>query len=113
MDAYAFGVEAEKTAARYLADLGYTILMRRYRSRHGEIDIVALDGDQLVFVEVKARRSPDAEPELAIGAKKTAAIIRAAHAYLAEIGEPERGFRFDVMAVTNKNVRHIKDWFAP
>ena len=111
--AYTFGIEAEKRAARYLAELGYTVLFRRYRTRNGEIDIVALDGEQLVFVEVKARLHPKSEPESAIGTKKIAALVRAAHAYLHAIGEPERGFRLDIIAIHGNQLRHIKDLFEP
>lgn len=111
-ETHEFGRDAERTARRYLQSIGYTIVLQRYRVPRGEIDLIALDGDQLVLVEVKARRHVLAQPELSVGAKKRAAIVRAAHAYLNEIGEPERGFRLDVIAIAGEEIRHVQDLFA-
>ena len=52
-----FGNKAEKLAERYLKKKGYKILDRQFVTRYGEIDLVAREGDEIVFVEVKARRS--------------------------------------------------------
>ena len=75
----AFGAAAEETAARYLAGLGYTILHRNVRVGHCEIDIIARDGDELVFAEVRARRAnPVAAPEDTVGPVKLERLTRAA-----------------------------------
>ena len=63
------------------------------------MDLVAWDGDQLVFVEVKARHS-DAPPEDAVGFRKQQRVIRAAHAYIARYRHQERSYRFDILAIT-------------
>ena len=107
-----YGRQAELRAIQYLASQGYSILAHRFKTRHGEIDIVALEGEQLVFVEVKARQHRLAEPELAVGPKKLSAIARAAHCYLAEINDPERGFRVELIAVHGTELRHHKDLFG-
>jgi putative endonuclease len=94
------GRYGEDIAVRFLATTGLTILGRNWRCPQGEIDIVALDGDDVVIVEVKTRRSgafgPPAE---AVTREKLARLRRLAAAWLAQ---EERGFdgvRIDVVAV--------------
>ena len=65
-DKRALGREAEDRAARYLLEQGYTLVTRRFSSKGGEIDLVALDGETMVFVEVKARSGKFGTPEEAI-----------------------------------------------
>ena len=66
-----FGDRGEREAAKFLRKLGYRILDRQHRDRFGEIDIIALDGRQIVFVEVKTRSSSDAgQPFEAVDATK-------------------------------------------
>jgi putative endonuclease len=108
---YEFGKEAEAQAVDYLVSLGYTIITRRFRTRRGEIDLVALEEDQLIFVEVKARRGRDHVPEEAITRSKLEALNRAAHSYLEFIGEPERGYRLDLIAIDARGLRHYRDLF--
>lgn len=92
--------------------LGYTIVTRRYKARHGEIDVVALDEDLLVMVEVKARRAPGYVPEESIGDAKRRALFLAAQQYLAEVGQPEREIRFDLVAMDGDGIRHHQDILA-
>jgi putative endonuclease len=106
------GSDGERKAAEYLASQGFTVLFRNYRTRHGEIDIVAMDGDQLVFVEVKTRTHPLANPESAVGSRKLSALARAAHCYLADISDPERGFRLDLVVIHAGEIRHHRDLFG-
>lgn len=106
------GREAEDRAADLLLATGYTIVTRRFSSRHGEIDLIALDGDLLVFVEVKHRRAPGLVPEESIGAEKLERLQLAAKDYLIRIGEPERESRFDVIAIDRYGARHIKNAFC-
>lgn len=99
------GAEAEDQAAQHLLSLGYTLITRRYSARGGELDVVALDGDVIVFVEVKARRDGRA-PEESITPTKAARLRRAARAYLQEAGTPEHPHRFDVIAIDREGLRH-------
>ncbi|MBL8848698.1 MAG: YraN family protein [Planctomycetaceae bacterium] len=95
------GNKGERLAVRYLKKLGYRILARQSRSRIGEIDIVALDGDTIVFVEVKTRSSQSAgHPSEAITFAKQQQLTRVALAWLKSRGMLERRARFDVIAIT-------------
>ena len=94
------GKRGEELAAAYLAEAGYRIIERNYRCLFGEIDIVAEEGETLVFVDVKSRRS-DAYgvPQLAVGLQKQKKISRISLHYLAERHLHHRPARFDVVAV--------------
>lgn len=95
-----FGKWGECQAARYLRRNGYRILLRNVRIGGGEIDLVCRHGEALVFVEVKARRSTDhGEPAEAVDAAKRARLVRAAYAYLAELGREDLAYRFDIVEV--------------
>ncbi len=90
----------EAAAAQYLKRLGYRIVVRNYTCPAGEIDIIAVDGRQVVFVEVKTRRSSDAaDPEIAVHAHKRRQVTRAARYYLAQTRNQDRACRFDVIAI--------------
>ena len=104
------GEAAEDRAADFLLGLGYTVITRRYSTRQGEIDLIALDEETLVFVEVKERRAQGYVPEGSIGATKMARLRRAARQFMAETSET-RAFRFDVIAIDSKGLRHYKDAF--
>jgi putative endonuclease len=94
-----FGRSSEILAIDHLRSLGYRIVTSPYRTRSGEVDVVAWDGDVLVFVEVKARQNAD-PPEDSVGFEKQKRIIRAAHAYIARYRLQEKPYRFDIVAVT-------------
>jgi putative endonuclease len=106
--AFRFGLSAESRAAAYLVAKGYRILARRFRTSHGEIDIVAIRRGVLVFVEVKARDSFDAAAE-AIGKRQQNRIIAAAQLWLAAHPEDAmRDMRFDVvLVVPGRLPRHL------
>jgi putative endonuclease len=94
------GRRGEKWAARHLRRRGYKILVRRFRSRAGEIDIVCRDGEWLVFVEVKARVNEDlGAPSEAVDATKQRHLSKVALDYLRLLGYPEIKFRFDIVEV--------------
>lgn len=94
------GKQAEDLAARELAARGYQILQRRFRTRYGEIDIVARDGGTLVFVEVRARAGEDyGSAEESITPRKIWRMTRMAQAYLMMHSLGDVDCRFDVMAV--------------
>lgn len=102
MDRNELGRRGEDAAAAYLERLGHTVIDRNWRTRAGEVDIVALDGDTLVLVEVKTRRSAGkGSPEEAVSPTKQKRIIRLAREYLADAGlDPtETSVRFDVIAI--------------
>jgi putative endonuclease len=95
----ALGAFGEAAAAAHLRRGGATIVARNWRCRAGEIDLVALLGGQLLFVEVRTRRA-GAAPEESVGPNKAARLRRLAYAYLAAAGAaPEPPWRIDVIAV--------------
>lgn len=111
------GAEGEAAAERFLRDRGLEILERRFRTRLGEIDLIAADGGILVFVEVKLRTGRGfGAPAEAVTPRKRARIARVAQIYLVRRGAADRRCRFDVIEVTappagTPEVRHIRDAF--
>ena len=96
----ALGKLGESLAVEELERRGYAIVARRYRTRHGEIDIVAEDGDTLVFVEVKTRTREDfGRPFTAVDQQKRRRISRGALNWLRMLDNPDILFRFDVVEV--------------
>jgi putative endonuclease len=94
------GKKGEDLAADYLVDAGFRIVERNYRCVFGEIDIVAEEGETLVFVEVKSRRSEAyGSPQMAVSHEKQKKLSRSAMHYLQENRLSHRPARFDVMAV--------------
>jgi putative endonuclease len=98
---------------------GLRVIERRFRRRTGEIDLICLDRETVVFVEVKARRGTAAgTPAEAVTARKTERLANTALAFLQERGWLERAARFDVVEVLAPagcppRVRHIPDAFRP
>jgi putative endonuclease len=113
------GVAGETAAMAWLVRRGYAILVRNYRCRAGELDIVARRGADVVFVEVKTRGSRAiAPPAEQVDARKRTRMVRAARNYLAHCPGRDPGCRFDVVEVVAgggrvKVVRHLKDAFRP
>jgi len=117
------GALAEQLVARRLAAAGWTIVERNARTRYGELDVVALDGRTLVFVEVKA--GPEGatfgpeRPILAVDARKQRRVRKLATAWMAERPELPRydEIRFDAIGVTLDradravDVEHIRGAF--
>jgi putative endonuclease len=96
----ALGISGENLACDALSRQGYAILARRYRTRVGEIDIVARDGGTLVFVEVKTRTSNRCGPPAeAVTWRKRRRIVTMARWYLSEYGLHGCLCRFDVVTV--------------
>ena len=94
------GRRGERLAEEFLTDAGLVILDRNWRCPQGEIDLVARDGDELVFVEVKTRTSAAfGHPLEAITAPKFARLKRLAAAWCAEHQTRARGIRLDAVAV--------------
>ena len=103
------GRTAEEQAANYLLGLGYTIITRNYQIRGGEIDLIALDGNELVFVEVRWRK--DDLGEESVGPKKAEFLRRTIQSYLLEMSE-ERSFRCDLIVVSPLELRHHQDFLG-
>ena len=99
-DRISLGKSGEDYACRELERRGYAVLARRFRTRVGEIDIIARDGDAIVFIEVKARRSTRyGEPFEAVDGRKQRKLVRMAAEYVFRFGLGNAGCRFDVVSV--------------
>lgn len=96
-----FGDSAERVAGLHLEQNGYRILARNVRTRYGEIDIVAEDGDGIAFIEVKARRgNSHGTPEEAITPRKQLKLVQLADAFIAENETfANHAWRIDVVAI--------------
>ncbi len=120
MKSYDIGLAGEESAALFLEKSGYTIKGRRVRVGRSEIDIIAEDGDYIIFAEVKTRRvSPDEKtsPASAVDEKKQGYLVRGVEEYLSA-NKTEKFVRIDVIEVlvsadsdnyTPLEIRHIKN----
>ncbi len=108
-----FGDSAEDHAARYLKEKGFKVIARQFKTHIGEIDLIAREGDEVVFVEVKARRSPAfGYPEESVTAAKLRKIALVAEQYLKEKNLMTASWRIDVVAIllgdTEPDIHHVK-----
>lgn len=108
------GKFGEEKACEYLKSLGWKILDTNFHySRYAEIDIVAKDGDAIVFVEVKTRSSTKfGHPFEAVNRNKLLNIFKAGLAYLKSTSEPYKRYRIDIISVLGKDcpeIEHLKD----
>jgi len=100
MDSREIGALGEKIAAEYLTRLGYVIRERNFRSREGEIDIIAEKDDFLVFIEVRTRRSLSfGTPEESVTAQKKERLIALTQAYMEDREDLPSSWRIDVVAL--------------
>ena len=113
------GRRGEDAAARHLKRLGYTIVARSHKDNIGEIDLIAVDGRTLVFIEVKTRTTHDAgHPADAVDEAKQQRLTRLALAYMKRHDLLECPARFDVIAVTwagrgRPTIEHFQNAFEP
>ena len=112
-DSLEFGKMGEQMAARYLTDQGCIILEHNYRRGHLEIDLIALDKDELVIVEVKSRAYDTIlQPEEAVDHKKRLALIRLANEYV-KTHDRKENVRFDIISIISNNkgteIKHLKN----
>jgi putative endonuclease len=110
------GAKGEDLAAAYLERNGYQILERNYRFDRGEIDLIAREGDDLVFIEVKARRSGEfGLPQEAVTPQKEEQLRKVAEGYLFEHQIENQACRFDVVAIAytrgRPDIEVIRDAF--
>lgn len=109
----ALGKLGESLAVEELERRGYAIVARRYRTRHGEIDIVAEDGDTLVFVEVKARASGEFGFAVeGVTRWKQLQLASMAAEYLARHDITDRPCRFDVVAIDDAETTPVVTVYA-
>lgn len=110
----AVGQCKEELAAGYLRSKGYTILERNYRSYSGEIDLIAIAGNTIVFFEVKYRAgSRYGSPGEAVDHRKQQTIYRVAQQYMMSHGYREdAAARFDVISILGDEIRHYQDAFG-
>ena len=113
---HGLGRQGERLAEQHLRKKGLAIVARNWRCHLGEIDLVARDGDVLVFVEVKTRSDLGSDPEERVNEAKRRQIRKVAGAYVARVFE-EPLIRFDVVAVVllpgeKPVVRHHEDDFV-
>ena len=100
MDSREIGALGEKIAAEYLTGLGYVIRERNFRSREGEIDIIAEKDDFLVFIEVRTRRSLSfGTPEESVTAQKKERLIALTQVYMEDREDLPSSWRIDVVAL--------------
>lgn len=112
------GALGEQIAVDYLIERGYQIIERNWSNGHKEIDIIAKDGDTIVIVEVKTRRSTYlVEPEIAVDVYKQRNLIWAANSYVNR-NQYDNDVRFDIISIVidrnnEKRIEHIEDAFYP
>ena len=105
------GQRGEEIACAYLRSRGYAIIERNWRSRFGEVDIIAREGGALVFVEVKSRASAGfGGPEAALTLRKRRRIVATARAYLNEV-RSDLAVRFDLVALCGGRITLYRDAF--
>jgi putative endonuclease len=110
------GKQGEALARVHLQGKGFRILESNYRFGRGEIDIIAEDGDTLVFCEVKTRvNDAFGPPEAALTKRKQEQVRKIARGYLYENGVQDKVCRFDVVAIRwqggSPDIRHYEDAF--
>jgi len=90
----------ESLAATYLVEHGYTILERNMRTSYGEIDLIARDGETIVFIEVKTGKTPTfGMPEISVNSRKQAHLLAAAQTYMQAHPDHQGEWRIDVIAI--------------
>ncbi len=95
------GSWGEQLAGRFLLDNGYQIVTTNYRCSYGEVDIVALDGEELVFVEVRTRRAGNfGTPEESLSKPKLRRLLATCHNYLHQSGMEDASWRVDLVSVS-------------
>lgn len=114
------GRRGELAAERYLLRLGYIILFRSYEDKFGEIDLIAVDGQTIVFVEVKTRMTDQAgDPTEAVDAAKQLHLTKTGIGFLKWHRLTDYSARFDVVAILGSplhqpiDLRHYKNAFEP
>jgi putative endonuclease len=111
------GLKGEQLAKRYLEDLGYKIMETNWRKRKFELDLIAVDQNEIVYVEVKTRSTSFfGRPEDAVTPKKQQHLMNGADYYI-QLYEIDLACRFDVIGIVLnanfKEIKHFKNAFYP
>jgi putative endonuclease len=112
------GELGERTAKKFLQELGLKFLVANFRSKRGEIDLIFRDGDCLAFIEVKTRSSEDwSRPAAAVNAERRRRLSQCALDYLRKLKSPPVKIRFDIVEILLKDgavreIRHLPNTFA-
>jgi putative endonuclease len=113
-----FGSRSERDAARYLKALGYRIVARNFSCQLGELDLIALDGETIVFAEVRSTEKRDvARPAASVDVAKQKRLTKLALYYLQKKKLLNRAARFDVVCIAwppgapSPTIDHIKNAF--
>lgn len=106
------GREFESRAADYLLAKGFTLIGRRFTVKGGEIDLIALDGDTLVFIEVKGSRVPTLRAGESLNPVKRERMEFAASEFMKRMEIAGKPFRFDVITIDGAEIQHFEsaDW---
>lgn len=114
MDYYGSGIKGEVLAKKYLLSKGYEIIDENVGYKNvGEIDLVAKDSNELVFVEVKYRKNSNyGHPLETITKRKIDKIINASRYYLREKYISFSGIRYDVVVILGDKIEHIENAFC-
>jgi putative endonuclease len=112
---YQTGITGEQIAAHWLEhQCGMKLLETRHRNKAGEIDLIMLDEETVVFVEVKTRlHAPAGTGAMAVDRRKQQRVTKAGIIFLLMKGWENRAVRFDICEVTQNNVVHIPNAFQP
>ena len=103
------GLLAEGYVCEYLKKKGYNVLERNYRQPWGEVDVIAMHGQAVVFVEVKANKAEyrDFQPEIRANREKMTKVVRAARTYLAQHRLNDSEWRLDIISVVFDKSRGV------
>ena len=117
MTKHSIGMQGQAAAKQFLADKGFKIIKENYRLRSSEIDVIAKDGEYIVFVEVKFRKGlSHGLPRESVGRAKQKKIIKAAMHYISITEKTEQDYRFDVVEILEKDgklyANHIENAFG-
>ncbi len=105
------GMAGEREAVRFLKKNGCRIIETNYRNRLGEIDVIALDGDVIVFAEVKTReKGGPVSPKEAVTLRKQRKMVKVAESWLKEMKKTGSRARFDVIAILSENNDKRIEW---
>lgn len=109
---YGTGLQGEALAEEYLCRLGMSVVARRFRGQDGEVDLIMLDGETVIFVEVKNRpRGRVGSGLAAVTPNKQRRLANAALAFLVQREWTDRPVRFDVVEISEQGVLHVPNAF--
>ncbi|MGA1861650.1 YraN family protein [Deferribacter thermophilus] len=107
------GKFGENKAAKYLEKQGYQILEKNFKSKYGEIDIIAQKDNQIIFIEVKTRNNKKFGAGFeAVDNRKIEKIIKTANFFITKNNFLDKLIRFDVISIDKEKITHIENAFT-